>query len=202
MQIILKDVVELLSHLGDALFNISVGLERTLRRGFVTFDYIAARRARRQLVRLHKFGTELGASQMVFPEVVLWYVEDPSTDLWADLQEDVRRILDALPDLEKEVARSGSALVLEPMYKDYIVGIAKRRSALSKLLGLAPPTAPEDLEQLREIGRRYSDLMLNLERIQVQLADYIRRNFPLEREWLDDLKPYPERPAAPPTGSR
>ncbi len=59
----LREIADLLSHLGDALANVSRGVYRSVEYGYHTYDLVTARRAKLRLTKIHRKGSELGAIQ-------------------------------------------------------------------------------------------------------------------------------------------
>lgn len=175
---VLADVVDLIKHLGDALDNLTHGLQRSINRSYESFDYIAARRAKLALTKLHKYGTEFGVMQSQVPERFLWYAGDPGPERWAEIQKDLAKVVSAIPDIAGEASKADSAFVLEDVYKRYILTMRSRKSILEKLLSSPAPSTCEELAELSDIRTEYLRLMENLEHCQGWLSRYIQAKFP------------------------
>ena len=87
----ITEIIEFLSHLGDALKNISDGVLGTIDKGYRTLDLLAIRRAKKRLTRLHKYRTELGAIQVNMTLKVGWYLKEPSDANWSEAKEDIKK---------------------------------------------------------------------------------------------------------------
>jgi hypothetical protein len=189
-----EDIVQFLSHLGDAIANLALGVQRSVSRSYETFDYVAARRAKVALTKIHKYGTEFGVMQSFVPKRFVWYMNDPSAERWEEVKADLAKVLDNLPEIAQEASRADSGFVLQPMFKDYLVTMQDRKTVLSQLLAAPPPTSEADLAALEEIRILYLRLMENLESCQGGLSTYISKRFPGGNRYLDpedipDAKP-------------
>lgn len=186
---ILEEVVGLIRHLGDAIENLTRGLERSVRRSYEMFDYVSARRAKIALTKLHKYGTEFGVMQSPVPERFLWYSNDPSPERWEEVKADLAKVLAAIPEIAAEASKADSAFVLEPAYKDYLIAMKSRRDLIGKLLASPPPSTPEELAALSQVRTDYLRLMDMLEQCQGRLSAYIKSKFPGQKHdlTLDEL---------------
>src|SRR5687768_17326853 len=99
MVTVLGEVVGLVRHLGDVLDNLFLGIERSLKRSYETYDYVAARRAKIALTKLHKYGTEFGVMQSPVPERFLWYRNDPTPERWEEVKKDLAKVLSGIPEI-------------------------------------------------------------------------------------------------------
>ena len=182
----IAEIIDFVGHLGDALKNISDAVLDTIDRGYRTLDLLAVRRAKKRLTRLHKYGTELGAVQVPMTRKLGWYLQEPSDANWAEAREDIKKVLEAIPEVDSELSEEDSAFVLEPAYKQYLLTLEERKRLLSLLLNMEPPQSDEEIAMLKQLQETYHRLMENLERIQCNLSDYIKEHFPGEKAWLDD----------------
>jgi hypothetical protein len=182
----IAEIADFLTHLGDALSNITRGIATSIRHGYQTFDLVAARRAKKRLTRLHKYGTELGAIQVLMTRTMSWYLQEPTPAHWEEARADIQKVLAAIPDIVEEVREADSAFVIEPTYKEFLVAMTDRRLLLTSLLDIDPPTSAEELAELNQLRLKYYDLMDKLESLQCQLGEYIKTYYPRESRWLED----------------
>src|ERR1700722_20171196 len=100
---LILDLAAALSQIADGLSKISLAVYKNVEYGYKTFDLISARRAKRRLLKLHKYGTELGAIQVMFTTKLGWYLQTPTGANWEEARNDISKVLESLSEIDKEL---------------------------------------------------------------------------------------------------
>ncbi len=182
---VILDLASALSQLAEGLSKISLAVYKNVDYGFKTFDLVATRRAKRRLLRIHKYGTELGAIQVVFTSKLGWYFQTPSDANWEEAKKDIAKVLDALSEIDRELEEEGGVFLVTPAYRGFVLAMAERKRLLKALASddTAGKPDPKDVEILQE---RYTKLMEELEQLQCSLSRYILKYYPGEASSFEE----------------
>jgi hypothetical protein len=195
---LILDLAAALGQLAEGLSKISRVVYKNAEYGYKTFDLVASRRAKRRLLKLHKYGTELGAIQITFTSKLGWYMKSPSDANWEEAKDDIAKVLDAMSEIDRELEEEGGVFVVTQAYRGFVLAMAERKRLLKALM-TSDATDRPDLKDIEVLQDRYTKLMEELEHLQIALSKYIQKNYPGEAQGFEDEglnypKPDPDNP--------
>ena len=175
--VLYKEIVDLLGAAGDAIIKITDGIRHLVVTGASGYNYIAAERVRKRLMRMSAVATNLAFfTQEEVVRSIDEYLESskPSMEDWWVIRESIHLVLGEVGALLQDVREERSEFVLETAYRKVFGALAERVSLLQRLSVVPPPTTEQEREALREINTEYKRLLkLFIEAID-QLNAYLK----------------------------
>ena len=171
-----------IEELGQALEGVGKGLaslvdvfQKLAIAGTRGFDVVVARRMSARLRDFSARGTQLAVSQKLILDEIADYLEDPSSDNWTEVTEQLNNTLATVVRLLSDLKQERSDFVAEPSYELLLTSLHSRAVLITGLVAMPAPQGADELRSLESIREKYQVLIGQLSEAKQALNTYIRQ---------------------------
>jgi hypothetical protein len=170
---ILKDASEALKVAVEALEKVMTFLRRQATDGW---EFLDRRRAQDVSDQLHDLTMKIAflvAGKIVVGSDISSFANDPTVANWNAMQSKIVALASEMDSAVTGLRENGRAIAAQEFFPAFVESMVQKKAALENLTGATMPHSEEELEALKDFGKKYDGLLEAIQRANGEFRVYL-----------------------------